>query len=59
MSLLTAWQFMVELGHNVPNPLQPNQHEQVPLEGKTVLVNGAAAAWDISQFNWRSGRARE
>jgi NADPH:quinone reductase-like Zn-dependent oxidoreductase len=59
MSLLTAWQFMVELGHNVPNPLQPNQHEPVPLEGKTVLVNGAAAAWDISQFNWRSGRARE
>jgi NADPH:quinone reductase-like Zn-dependent oxidoreductase len=42
MSLLTAWQYMVELGHNVPNPLQPNQHEPVPLEGKTVLVNGAA-----------------
>lgn len=42
MSLLTAWQFLVELGHNEPNPLQPNQHEPVPLEGKTVLVNGAA-----------------
>lgn len=42
MSLLTAWQFMIELGHNEPNPLQPNRHEPVPLEGKTVLVNGAA-----------------
>ncbi len=42
MSLLTAWQFMIELGHNVPNPLQPNRHEPVPLAGKTVLVNGAA-----------------
>lgn len=42
MSLLTAWQFMVELGHNEPNPLQRNKHEPVPLEGKTVLVNGAA-----------------
>lgn len=42
MSLLTAWQFMVDVGHNEPNPLQPNRHEPVPLEGKTVLVNGAA-----------------
>jgi NADPH:quinone reductase-like Zn-dependent oxidoreductase len=42
MSLLTAWQFLVELGHNEPNPVQPNQHEPVPLNGKIVLVNGAA-----------------
>ena len=42
MSLLTAWQFMIELGHDEPNPLQPNKHQPVPLEGKTVLVNGAA-----------------
>lgn len=41
MSLLTAWQFMIELGHNEPNPLQPNMHAPVPLKGKTVLVNGA------------------
>jgi len=41
MSLLTAWQFMIELGHDVQNPLQPNRHEPVPLEGKRVLVNGA------------------
>jgi NADPH:quinone reductase-like Zn-dependent oxidoreductase len=42
MSLLTAWQFMIELGHDEPNPLQPNRHEPVPLEGKKILVNGAA-----------------
>jgi NADPH:quinone reductase-like Zn-dependent oxidoreductase len=42
MSLLTAWQFLVDLGHDALNPLQPNQHVPVPLEGKTVLVNGAA-----------------
>lgn len=42
MSLLTAWQFLVALGHDEPNPLQPHQHEPVPLKGKTVLVNGAA-----------------
>lgn len=42
MSLLTAWQFMVDLGHDEPNPLQPSRHKPVPLEGKTILVNGAA-----------------
>jgi NADPH:quinone reductase-like Zn-dependent oxidoreductase len=41
MSMLTAWQFMIAQGHTVPNPLQPNQHEPVPLEGKKVLINGA------------------
>ncbi|MBP1848626.1 NADP-dependent oxidoreductase [Rhizobium halophytocola] len=42
MSLLTAWQFLVDLGHDAPNPLQPDQHRPVPLEGRSVLVNGAA-----------------
>src|SRR5690606_14964133 len=41
MSLLTAWQFLIDLGHNEPNPLQPNQHVPVPLAGKKVLINGA------------------
>ena len=48
MSLLTAWQFLIDLGHDVQNPLQPNQHVPVPLEGKTVLVNGAAGG--VGQF---------
>ncbi|MBE9136202.1 NADP-dependent oxidoreductase [Nodosilinea sp. LEGE 07088] len=42
MSGLTAWQFLIELGHDEPNPLQPDLHRPVPLGGKTVLVNGAA-----------------
>lgn len=42
MSLLTAWQFMIELGHDQPNPLQAHKHQPVPLMGRTVLVNGAA-----------------
>ena len=41
MSLLTAWQFLIELGHDQPNPFQSFRHQPVPLQGKTVLVNGA------------------
>lgn len=41
MSLLTAWQFLIEQGHEVPNPLQADRHVPVPLKGKRVLVNGA------------------
>ena len=42
MAGLTAWQFLIDLGHEVDNPLQPDRHEPVPLAGKRVLVNGAA-----------------
>ncbi|MVT41507.1 zinc-binding dehydrogenase [Chitinophaga oryziterrae] len=42
MAGLTAWQFLIELGHDVQNPLQPEMHRPVPLNGKTVLINGAA-----------------
>lgn len=41
MSLLTAWQFLVDLGHDAPNPFQSFRHSPIPLQGKTVLVNGA------------------
>ncbi|MGN6095812.1 MAG: NADP-dependent oxidoreductase [Bosea sp. (in: a-proteobacteria)] len=41
MSLLTAWQFLIAQGHDVPNPLQARQHIPVQLKGKRVLVNGA------------------
>lgn len=42
MAGLTAWQFLIGLGHHVQNPLQPEMHRPVPLNGKVVLVNGAA-----------------
>ena len=42
MALLTAWQFLIELGHDHPNPFRATPHRPVPLAGKTVLVNGAA-----------------
>lgn len=57
MSLLTAWQFMIDPGHEVANPLQPGPHRPVPLAGKRVLVNGAAGESVISPCSWRSGRA--
>ncbi|AMU10870.1 NADPH:quinone reductase [Burkholderia cenocepacia] len=42
MSGLTAWQFLIALGHDQPNAFQVNPHHPIPLEGRTVLINGAA-----------------
>ncbi|ADI12628.1 dehydrogenase [Streptomyces bingchenggensis BCW-1] len=43
MSLLTAWQFLIELGHDHPSPFQAARHRPVALgTDTTVLVNGAA-----------------
>lgn len=42
MAGLTAWQYLIELGHTAPNPFQPAPHQPVPLSGQRVLINGAA-----------------
>ncbi len=59
MSLLTAWQFLIDLGHNEPNPFQSFRHEPAPLEGRTVLVNGAAGGVGhlaIQLAKWKGAR---
>ncbi len=45
MSVLRAWQFLVELGHDAPHPFQNVPHEPVELEGRTVVVNGAGGGF--------------
>jgi NADPH:quinone reductase-like Zn-dependent oxidoreductase len=43
MAGLTAWQFLIELGHDHPSPFQEARHTPVALgPGTTVVVNGAA-----------------
>ncbi|MFD8309086.1 NADP-dependent oxidoreductase [Streptomyces sp. NPDC059690] len=43
MAGLTAWQFLIELGHDHPSPFQQARHRPTSLDAATtVLVNGAA-----------------
>ncbi|MFE6199313.1 NADP-dependent oxidoreductase [Streptomyces sp. NPDC057838] len=60
MAGLTAWQFLIDVGHDHPSPFQRAPHRPMALgSGTTVLVNGAAGGvghFALQLAKWKGAR---